>query len=535
MSSKAKKILVCGDVNGKIDHLYKRVSSIQAKGQVFDSLFVVGEFFSPFADILAVWESYTSGAKTVPIMTYILGPKSENLSKFYEGVDEGGELCPNIVYMGKQGIITMATGLRVAYFSGTDCGSVKTANYTYSLHDVHKFLRPLVDSQTNVDILLTADWPAGITKYAGSNPIASKVAGSIGIAQIAYFIKPRYHFTASKDLFYERVPYRNHMVLTEKAVQATRFISAAQVGSKEKYLYAFTITPIVYATHAEISKQADNVTENPYPAFALPQEQEEAFQGFFYDAKAKYNEEPKKTKRQKGEHKDDSQKKPRLQQISQDDCWFCLASPKIAKHLVGSIGKLCYLAIAKGAINSYHCMILPVAHHRNMAELDLDTRIELAKYKTSLNRFFEVKDMYAVYFERNFRCSHMQLQVVPISRKIPEDNVKAAFVDYGSSVGVKMEEIPLNTDLAQVIGTKDQAYFFTEFGKTKMLALIRRNFPLNFGREVVCCSDLLDLPERSDWKECALSEEQEIEMTVTFKKEFATFDWTHEDDSSESD
>ncbi|OQR74479.1 CWF19 protein 1-like [Tropilaelaps mercedesae] len=533
MSDKAIKILVCGDVHGKLDQLYKRVAGILAKGQQFDSLFVVGEFFAPFSDALTTWEGYLSGVKKVPLVTYILGPKTENLSKFYEGIDEGGELCPNVIYMGRQGITTLASGLRVAYFSGTDCGSVKTANHTYSLQEIHRFLLPLVKSDTYVDILLTADWPSGVTKYAGANPLASKVTGSVGVAQMAYFLKPRYHFTASNNLFYERVPYRNHKVLTERSTQATRFISLAQVGSKERYLYAFNITPIMYASHAEVTRQADNTTENPYPAFSFAQQEEEAaFKGFFYDSTARYDKGPKKKRQKRGP---DTERAPRLQQISQDDCWFCLASPKVAKHLIGSIGELCYLAMAKGGITPYHCMILPVAHHRNMAELDLDTRIELAKYKAALNRFLESKKLYAIYFERNFRCSHMQLQVVPVGERITEDEVRAAFVDYGSSVGVQMEEIPLNTDIAQAVGNKDLPYFFAEFGKTKMLARIKGNFPLNFGREVLCCSDILDQPQRSDWKKCALPEDQETKLTQAFKEEFAPFDWTQEDDSSASD
>ncbi|XP_018497514.1 CWF19-like protein 1 [Galendromus occidentalis] len=522
--SKTLRILVCGDVNGKFDQLYKRIRSILSKGQQFDSLFVVGEFFSPFAGTLSAWESYASGEKQVPIATYILGPKSENLSKFFENAKDGTELCPNIIFMGTRGVITLAGGLRVAYFSGTDCGSVKSSNHTYSLQDVHKYLRPLVSSETNIDILLTSDWPAGIMKYAAINKKASSMAGSSGIAQIAYFLKPRYHFTASKDFFYERAPFRNHVILTEKPIQASRFISLSNVGSKEKNIYAFSIIPMVYASIAEVSKQPDDTTENPYPAFDLPREEEKSFQGFFYDQKTSHDEPRKKKQR-----RDNA---PRLQQISQDDCWFCLQSPKVAKHLVCSVGDTCYIAMAKGAIVPHHCLLLPIGHHRNMSDLELDTRIELAKYKEALNRLFASKEMYAVYFERNYKCSHMQLQVVPISTKISEKEVQSAFADYGASVGVKLEVIPRNTDISQAV-PQGQAYFFAEFGNTKMLARIKGDFPINFGREVVCCSDILDMCERSDWKHCTVSEREETEMTRSFRDDFKSFDFTLDDDDNE--
>jgi len=113
--------------------------------------------------------------------------------------------------------------------------------------------------------------------------------------------------------------------------------------------------------------------------------------------------------------------------------------------------------------------------------------------------------------------------------------LKQAFEDYGGSVGVKLDEVPLNTDPSQAVG-KEQAYFCAQFETTKLLAKVRGHFPLNFGREVLCCSDVLDCEDKSDWKECAVSEDKERELTASFKKSFQSFDFTQvEDDDDLSD
>ena len=45
------------------------------------------------------------------------------------------------------------------------------------------------------------------------------------------------------------------------------------------------------------------------------------------------------------------------------DCWFCLSSPKVEKHLVVSIGDEVYLALAKGPLVPEHVLILPITHY----------------------------------------------------------------------------------------------------------------------------------------------------------------------------
>lgn len=127
--------------------------------------------------------------------------------------------------------------------------------------------------------------------------VDTKQCGSALISSLAVGLKPRYHFAALEKSYYERLPYRNHVVLQESAQHATRFIALANVGNpeKKKYLYAFSIVPMRLMSVAELVKQPPDVTENPYrepgkQAAArkqIPAPQEESACQFFFDLNEK--------------------------------------------------------------------------------------------------------------------------------------------------------------------------------------------------------------------------------------------------------
>ena len=47
------KVLLAGDVNGKIDALYKRIATVNASNGPFNALFCVGSFFNPDGAFIA--------------------------------------------------------------------------------------------------------------------------------------------------------------------------------------------------------------------------------------------------------------------------------------------------------------------------------------------------------------------------------------------------------------------------------------------------------------------------------------------------
>jgi len=131
------------------------------------------------------------------------------------------------------------------------------------------------------------------------------------------------------------------------------------------------------------------------------------------------------------------------------------------------------------------------------------------------------------FFERNFKTQHLQIQVVPV---IKEDAniVKNQFLQQASSREIDLNEIPSHVPVSQ-LAVAGQPYFLVETpNKENLFGRVNKTFPLQFGREVLCCSDLLDMAEKSDWKLCKLSKEEETEQAKDFRRGFSTFDFTLE-------
>ena len=61
-----------------------------------------------------------------------------------------------------------------------------------------------------IDLLLTSDWPKGVTTHTAQPPewLDASQAGSEAVARLAMAVRPRYHFAGTLSHFYERTPYR---------------------------------------------------------------------------------------------------------------------------------------------------------------------------------------------------------------------------------------------------------------------------------------------------------------------------------------
>jgi hypothetical protein len=66
-------------------------------------------------------------------------------------------------------------------------------------------------------------------------------------------------------------------------------------------------------------------------------------------------------------------------------------------------------------------MILTVGHIRSLVEAPEDVRQEIEQFKDSYILMCDKLGMSVVAFERNFKTSHLQLQLVPI----PKDTAKS--------------------------------------------------------------------------------------------------------------
>ncbi|KAM4523006.1 CWF19-like protein 1 [Fundulus diaphanus] len=555
MAEQPVRVLVCGDAEGRLGSLFNRVQAIQKKTGQFDLLLCVGEFFGATPEAEAEWQQYKTGAKKAPIHTYILGAASQETVKNFPNSD-GSELAENITYLGRRGVFTGASGLQLAYVSGQEALQEPAPAHCFTSKDLSALVTSLTGSSKfrGVDILLTSQWPRGVWHYGNNPEVNTKSCGSGAIASLADKLKPRYHFAALEGAHYERLPYRNHMVLQENAQHVSRFIALAAVNNpaKKKYLYAFNIVPMKNMDPMELVKQPQDATESPYrrpakdktgtqkPAFSTADEEEPVHQ-FFFDLGGKQGGASRGHGRKRPSdgdgrgrgHRHDGDghpKQPRRHPQPTGPCWFCLASPQVEKHLVVSIGTHCYLALAKGPLTPRHVLILPIGHYQSVVELSSEVVEEMEKYKSALKGFYKSKGERCVLFERNYKSQHLQLQIVPVplSRCTTED-IKEAFMVQAQEQNMELMEIPQHTDLKQ-IAPPGTPYFYVELDSgEKLYYRIQKNFPLQFGREVLASEALLNIPTRADWRECKQSREEEEESCKRLRDDFQPYDFAWDD------
>ncbi|KAL3977043.1 usherin [Sarotherodon galilaeus] len=551
MEEQPLRVLACGDVEGRLNALFNRVQAIQKKTGQFDLLLCVGEFFGTTPEAEAEWQLYKTGAKKAPIHTYILGAASQETVKNFPNTD-GCELAENITYLGRRGVFTGVSGLQIAYVSGHEARQEPAPAHCFSSKDLVALMTPLTSSSKfkGVDILLTSQWPRGVWHYANNPEVNTKLCGSNSIASLADKLKPRYHFAALEGAHYERLPYRNHVVLQENAQHVSRFIALAAVNNpaKKKYLYAFNIIPMKTMDPTELVKQPQDVTENPYrcptkdktdtqkTAFSATEEEEPANQ-YFFDLSKKQGGGSRGYGRKRHsdgdgrgrdqQHHQGQPKQPRRHPQPSGPCWFCLASPQVEKHLVISIGTHCYLALAKGGLTPRHVLILPIGHYQSVVDMSSEVVEEMEKYKSALRKFYKSKGERCVLFERNYRSQHLQLQVVPVPLNCcATEDIKEAFMVQAQEQQMEMMEIPEHTDLKQ-IAPPGTPYFYVELDSgEKLFYRIQKHFPLQFGREVLASEAVLNIPTRADWKECKQSKEEEEESSKQLREDFQPYDFT---------
>ena len=187
----------------------------------------------------------------------------------------------------------------------------------------------------------------------------------------------------------------------------TRFISLAKVGNKEKkkWLYAFNITPLTSMDHHELVSQPTGVTEMPFREQHITGGNK---QQFFYDMNAKMDEGDGKGRKRK---RDGDQGGGGGPPKPQGPCWFCLSSAEVEKHLIVSVGSHAYLTLAKGGLTPDHLLICPIGHHSSQVTVSEEVTQEIEKFKSALRKMFKKQGKVPVFFERNYKQQHLQIQV----------------------------------------------------------------------------------------------------------------------------
>ncbi|XP_023021689.2 CWF19-like protein 1 [Leptinotarsa decemlineata] len=521
-----QKILVCGDVEGKFDALFKRIEAIIKKSGPFDMLLCVGNFFGINNKEFI---PYKTGDKKVPVITYILGPNKEDHLREYPSDESEFELCPNVYYLGKRGVYTDSKGLKIAYISGLS-GTDSVGPWTYSEKEVSELCDVCLKGNPSfrgVDILLSSQWPSNIIAEDSKEVSLSVKATSDLPSYLCMKLKPRYIISGIEGVFYERPPFRcpnlgDHDVTMETV---SRFIALARVSNanKQKWIYALSLTPLDKMKLSELLQKTVDETLCPFNFYDLESKifnSKRKYSGpsqYFYDMNASDNA-SKSTKK--------NNKKPRIE-FDQSKCWFCLASPSVEKHLIISVGASAYLALAKGALVEEHFLICPIEHYQSSIGQPIEVLEEIEKFKDSLRKFYDRDGKIPVFFERNYKTSHMQLQAVPIPKNAMK-NLKDIFLEESECQGFRLDILDNHNRLDQVLPPK-APYFTVELPDgTLMYTKIEKStqFPLNFAREILASGPILNVSNRTEWKECLLEKKEEETLVMRLRTDFEPFDFT---------
>ncbi|QSL66541.1 hypothetical protein MERGE_000921 [Pneumocystis wakefieldiae] len=439
------------------------------------------------------------------------------------------------------------------------------------------------------DILVTFEWPKDIHKFS-CKKISKTIVGVQSITKVTSYIQPKYHFSSNGSIFYEREPYKNISIEDKQKTNITRFISLGSLDNpdKERSSYAFNITASSsYDTSSTLN--IPNVTQNPFTEeintdfkgikhnlvdsqYTFFCNKEESSNGIkkqkhdtevsksydhitnkekketdsdqvpqnciethnkidhlIYDSsklnKQKYRKENAipsnytcKICMQKGhwiqncpQKKTTSSRKPVRSHPKLEFCFFCLSDPRIARHLITSIGSETYLALPKGPLTTSstnspslsfpgHVLIIPIAHVPTINAIEEVDRDKTEKEMERINGI------------------HLHRQVIPIKKNL-SDELENAFISMGNEKKYNFQKRDIKKD--------EENYLRIWLPNDTILVHIIKPetyFDLKFARHVI--SKVLNLEERSDWKNCVQTNEQELEDSNQFKKYFKDFDFT---------
>ncbi|KJH41884.1 g-patch domain protein [Dictyocaulus viviparus] len=523
------RVLCVGDLRGQFEQFAKKLEAINKKNGPFDLLLCVGEFFGLDA---VENESFLNGKVDFVIPTYVLGPCSSSTSVFYP--EDLVEFSSNVTYLGKRGILNSASGLQIAYLSGIEGQS--SNSFQFNEDDIEELLVPVRNQAgfLGVDILVTSMWPAEVWKHAHNTP-SQNVEGSRLISRLAAGLKPRYHFSGMA-IHYERQPYRNHRTLLEPAQHVTRFIGLASLGNsgKQKWLYAFNIQPMRKMNRDDLTKQPPNSSEFPYMDILLEFSAKSQIRAcnthdnvdryrFDMSAEVEDNVDRGGKKRRKNDY-------IASEKIPAAPCWFCLSNENAEKHLVVSVGSVCYAAMPKGPLVSDHVMVLSVGHIQSLVAAGDEIKNEVEKYKNSFILAADKAGKSLVCFERNYRTQHMQVQMVPVPKTVVKA-LNGAFLNAANLAGIEFIVMAENEQLTDLVN-EGCPYFSVELPDgSRLFTRQMKNFPLQFAREVLASREILDCEAKVDWRSCVLSKSEETKLVKELQARFKPFDFTGTDDS----
>lgn len=560
---------------GNFTSVFDKLSKLHAKN-AFSIALIVGDLFADFSvpssDDDANITKLLNGEITVPLTIYFTLGKYPLPPRILEKVQNSDdEVCANLYFLGKRSSFKTSEGLRIVTLGGHldpafAAGVSKDKYLPFHSEDDAKALQ----ESKGTDILITGHWPTRIrsgSKVTIPHNVQMPRTEQC-VADLCSELRPRYHFSISEDLFYEREPFFH---LTDEGKPdpgaTTRFISLAPYGNspKQKWLYAFTIDPQAPAATVITPGTTPSPFATTSPNQSIKRARDEGLnQGYSRYSKGASRDHYRPIKTRHGLRR----------QRTPLECFFCLSNPNLATHLITSIGIDVYLTIAKGPLPTEktfpglscpaHILIIPLVHSptfRSFPEQQalISTYKEMQRYRRALHSLLidRCKDtLGAVTFEISRADGvHVHWQFLPV----PADLIKKGLVEAAFKVEAENQKYPAFKVKEINDGRAESTDFFRvwvwrpEEGETNGADAANGNhtseddsnetrgnevsmmlsfpsdlrFDLQFGRRVI--AKLLGLGHRAHWKDCAQTEDEEKNDAEAFKAAFKKFDFSLED------
>lgn len=375
----------------------------------------------------------------MPLSTYFTVGRHPLPPQIIQKIESSdGEIVPNLYFWNKRSINKTSEGLRIVNLAGTldpaiTAGLSKDHFLPFHTEDDANSLR----GANSADILITTNWPSSINlgSQVKISDESSIPVGEQSLAELCSHLKPRYHFSTSNELFFEREPFAHLSDEgTPEQTKVTRFISLAAFGNQnmQRWLYAFTIDPRA----APPLTMPPGTTASPLTSSRKRQRLPDQVEHYSrYASQHDTGSRPHKRARRRGAPP------PPM------ECFFCLSSPSVATHLIASIGEDTYLTTAKGPLtisSSFpslacpaHILIIPLSHTPTLRAIPnptvrASTYKEMQRYRRSLHSLLidKCKDtMGAVTWEvSRSNGVHVHWQFLPVaSTLIKQGLVEAAF------------------------------------------------------------------------------------------------------------
>ena len=566
--------IVTGALHGRFKEAFGKISKLHAKN-AFSLAILLGDLFAePTQEPPEDGDDLRfllNGEIAIPLPTYFtLGkhPLPQQIVDKLGSSDD--EICPNLYFLGKRSTTKTSEGIRIVTLGGSldpgiTAGLSKDKHLPFHTEGDAKALH----GANAADILVTSNWPMSIRSRStiklpeGAEESLLSAGAEQCIADLCSALKPRYHFSTSDSIFYEREPFFHLSKEGQPDTSPiTRFISVAAYDNpaKQKWLYAFTIDPNAAPPLTMPSgTTATPFTDTTKKRQRLP-DQVQAYSRFNHDSG---HQDP---------HRSNKRARHKAPPPGPHECFFCLSNPNLATHLIASIAEDAYVTTAKGPLSTpttyptltfpAHMLLIPLSHSPTLStitppETKISTYKEMQRYRNALHSLLissSKGSLGAVTWEvSRAEGIHIHWQFLPV----PADLIKKGLVEAAFKVEAENEKYPTFKAKAIADGTAEKGDYFRvwtwrpqegaestldgggandgdgegqEKGDEKQLVLplsAEFRFDVQFGRRVM--AKLLGLEGRMHWKDCTQSDAEEKKDAQGFKDAFKKFDFSLEE------